>query len=108
MNPPLASRSSKSLFLESLGRSCQMPKNRLLTPAIPSIILSATVDINRLIESGGGTGPLKPRQPAQGASLSDQVPNPAQVTETNEKTRTIFRNLFSTSTRRGFLFPLKQ
>src|SRR5678816_4018699 len=71
-------------------------------------MLSASVDINGLIESGGGTGPLKPRQPAQGASLSDQVPNPAQVTETNEETRTIFRNLFSTSMRRGFFISFNK
>jgi hypothetical protein len=76
-----------------------------LTLTRRSIMLSASVDIfSGLIESGGGTGPKKPRQPTQGASLSDQVPNPAQETEINEKTRTFYRPLLN-SVGRGFLFP---
>jgi hypothetical protein len=89
----------KTLMAANSGKF--VPRIPLLTSPAYSIILSASVDINGLIESGGGTGPVKPRQPTQGASLSDQVPNPAQVTEINEKTRTKFRNLFSTSMGRG-------
>src|SRR5688572_7797459 len=95
---------TKSPSLRAKSRSPGRQK-RLLTGPYRSIILSASVDINGLIESGGGTGPLKPRQPTQGASLSDQVPNPAQVTETNEETRTRCRNLFSNSMGRGLFLP---
>jgi hypothetical protein len=49
-----------------------------LTRQVGYIKVSASVDNNGLIESGEGTGPMKPRQPAQVASLSDQVPNPAR------------------------------
>ena len=56
-----------------------------LTRTCRSINLSASVDINGLIESGGGTGPAKPRQPTQGASLSDQVPNPARPKNSNRE-----------------------
>src|SRR5688572_28791879 len=81
---------TKSPSLRAKSRSPGRQK-RLLTGPYRSIILSASVDINGLIESGGGTGPLKPRQPTQGASLSDQVPNPARSEirpGKNEKTRT--------------------
>jgi hypothetical protein len=116
----LQARLPKNIEIRTLFRSqrhCLCPtlsrpipsKIPLLTHRKPSIILSASVDINGLIESGGGTGPLKPRQPAQGAILSDQVPNPARLqTGINEKTRTVSRNLFSASMGRGFFVPRKE
>jgi hypothetical protein len=81
-------------------------KTSPLTLPFRYINLSASVDGNGLIESGGGTGPSKPRQPTQGASLSDQVPNPAQVQPgTNEKTRTSFRPLLTSMGRGLFVAP---
>jgi hypothetical protein len=49
---------------------------------------------------------MKPRQPAQSASLSVQVPNPAQETEENEKTRRNFRPLLKLD-EKGFFVAQK-
>jgi hypothetical protein len=45
---------------------------KLVDTCIPSINLSAFVDINELIASGRGTGPVKPRQPAGARSSCDR------------------------------------
>jgi hypothetical protein len=47
-----------------------------LTPSPAYIILFAFVDTTNLMQSGRGTGPMKPRQPVE-ISISTQVPNPA-------------------------------
>jgi len=54
------------------------PAKNLLTPFPTHINLSASVDTNGLMQSGRGTGPMKPRQPVE-VSISMQVPIPART-----------------------------
>jgi len=51
-------------------------KKKLLTDSGLCINLSVFVDTTNLMQSGRGTGPLKPRQPVK-ISILTQVPNPA-------------------------------
>jgi hypothetical protein len=83
-------------------------KNRLtLWKAV--IILSAFVDINELIVSGRGTGPVKPRQPAGARSFGVrcQIQLGAGASGKDEKSDADFPHLFSPDGKGFFVAPME-